>query len=206
MEKSRIGSAVSRFIDLIVAGLYWLICSLPVITIGAASTALYYAVVKCVRHERGRLTGVFFSAFRREFRQSTLTWLLYIGYPAVIALDAYAIGASGHGGGVLGILRWVFFLPALLSLPWMFAYISRFSNNIKGSFKFVGWLTLRNIGRSVILAAVLIAVGVIVYLTPLLLPLLPGAVCMLMSLIIEPVFREYTAEQGDEKTDAWYNE
>lgn len=205
MEKSRIGSAVSRLIDLIVAGLYWLICSLPVITIGAASTALYYAVVKCVRHERGRLTGVFFSAFRREFRQSTLTWLIYIGYTAVIAADAYAIGAAGLGG-VLGILRWVFFLPALLSLPWMFAYISRFSNNIKGSFRFVGWLTLKHLGKSVLLAAVLIAVGVIVYLTPLLLPLLPGAVCMLMSLIIEPVFREYTAEQGGENTDAWYNE
>ena len=205
MEKSRIGSAVSRFIDLIVAGLYWLICSLPVITIGAASTALYYAVVKCVRHERGRLTGVFFSAFRREFRQSTLTWLIYIGYTAVIAADAYAIGAAGLGG-VLGILRWVFFLPALLSLPWMFAYISRFSNNIKGSFKFVGWLTLKHLGKSVLLAAVLVAVGVIVYFTPLLLPLLPGTVCMLMSLIIEPVFREYTAEQGGENTDAWYNE
>lgn len=205
MEKSRIGSAVSRLIDLIVAGLYWLICSLPVITIGAASTALYYAVVKCVRHERGRLTGVFFSAFRREFRQSTLTWLIYIGYTAVIAADAYAIGAAGLGG-VLGILRWVFFLPALLSLPWMFAYISRFSNNIKGSFKFVGWLTLKHLGKSVLLAAVLAAVGVIVYFTPLLLPLLPGAVCMLMSLIIEPVFREYTAEQGGENTDAWYNE
>lgn len=205
MEKSRIGSAVSRLIDLIVAGLYWLICSLPVITIGAASTALYYAVVKCVRHERGRLTGVFFSAFRREFQQSTLTWLIYIGYTAVIAADAYAIGAAGLGG-VLGILRWVFFLPALLSLPWMFAYISRFSNNIKGSFKFVGWLTLKHLGKSVLLAAVLVAVGVIVYFTPLLLPLLPGAVCMLMSLIIEPVFREYTAEQGGENTDAWYNE
>lgn len=205
MEKSRIGSAVSRLIDLIVAGLYWLICSLPVITIGAASTALYYAVVKCVRHERGRLTGVFFSAFRREFRQSTLTWLIYIGYTAVIAADAYAIGAAGLGG-VLGILRWVFFLPALLSLPWMFAYISRFSNNVKGSFKFVGWLTLKHLGKSVLLAAVLVAVGVIVYFTPLLLLLLPGAVCMLMSLIIEPVFREYTAEQGGENTDAWYNE
>lgn len=205
MEKSRIGSAVSRLIDLIVAGLYWLICSLPVITIGAASTALYYAVVKCVRYERGRLTGVFFSAFRREFRQSTLTWLIYIGYTAVIAADAYAVGAAGLGG-VLGILRWVFFLPALLSLPWMFAYISRFSNNIKGSFKFVGWLTLKHLGKSVLLAAVLVAVGVIVYFTPLLLPLLPGAVCMLMSLIIEPVFREYTAEQGGENTDAWYNE
>ena len=188
MEKSRIGSAVSRFIDLIVAGLYWLICSLPVITIGAASTALYYAVVKCVRHERGRLTGVFFSAFRREFLQSTLTWLIYIGYTAVIALDAYAIGASGHGGGLLGILRWVFFLPALLSLSGM-----------KNGIEWLGFYPLFH-------AAALIAVGVIVYLTPLLLPLLPGAVCMLMSLIIEPVFREYTAEQGDENTDAWYNE
>ena len=59
MEKSRIGSAVSRLIDMILAGLYWLICSLPIITLGAASTALYYSVVKCVRHERGRLTGVF---------------------------------------------------------------------------------------------------------------------------------------------------
>lgn len=206
MEKSRIGSAVSRLIDMILAGLYWLICSLPVITLGAASTALYYSVVKCVRHERGRLTGVFFSAFRRELRQSTLTWLIYIAYTVLVALDAYAIGAAGLGGGVLGILRWVFFLPALLSLPWMFAYISRFSNSVGGSFKFVGWLTLRHIGRSAALAAVLIAAGVIVYLTPLLLPLLPGAVCMLMSLVIEPVFREYTAEQDSESVDAWYNE
>ncbi len=67
-------------------------------------------------------------------------------------------------------------------------------------------LTLRHIGRSAALAAVLIAAGVIVYLTPLLLPLLPGAVCMLMSLVIEPVFREYTAEQDSESGDAWYNE
>ena len=52
----------------------------------------------------------------------------------------------------------------------------------------------------------LIVAGVIVYLTPLLLPLLPGAVCMLMSLVIEPVFREYTAEQDSESGDAWYNE
>ena len=158
-----------------------------------------------MRHERGRLTGIFFSAFRRELRQSTLTWLIYIAYTVLVALDAYAIGAAGLGG-VLGILRWVFFLPALLSLPWMFAYISRFSNSVGGSFKFVGWLTLRHIGRSAALAAALIAAGVIVYLTPLLLPLLPGAVCMLMSLIIEPVFREYTADQDSESGDAWYNE
>lgn len=206
MEKSRIGSVISRLIDMILAGFYWVICSLPVITIGASSTALYYTVVKCVRHERGRTSASFFSVFRKEFRQSTVIWLIYAAYTAVIAADAWAIELLGLGSGVLGTLRWVFFMPALLSMPWMFAYISRFSNNIKGSFKFVGWLTLKHLGRSVILAAELIAAAVIVWLTPMLLPLLPGALCMLMSLHIEPVFREYTAEQGDENTDAWYNE
>lgn len=206
MEKSRIGSVVSRLIDMILAGFYWVICSLPVITFGASSTALYYTVVKCVRHERGRTSASFFSVFRKEFRQSTVIWLIYAAYTAVIAADAWAIELLGLGSGVLGTLRWVFFMPALLSMPWMFAYISRFSNNIKGSFKFVGWLTLKHLGRSVILAAELIAAAVIVWLTPMLLPLLPGALCMLMSLHIEPVFREYTAEQGDENTDAWYNE
>lgn len=206
MEKSRIGSVVSRLIDLILAGFYWLICSLPVITLGAASTALYYTVVKCVRHERGRMSASFFAAFKREFRQSTLIWLIYIIYIVVIAADAWAIEVTGLGGGLLGVLRWMFFLPALLSLPWMFAYISRFSNSIKGSLKFVGWLTLKHLGRSLALAAELTAAGVIVWLTPMLLPLLPGALCMLMSLHIEPVFREYSEVQGGEAADAWYNE
>ena len=206
MEKSRIGSVISRLIDLILAGFYWVICSLPVITIGAASTALYYTVVKCVRHERGRMSASFFAAFKREFRQSTIIWLIYAAYIAVIAADAWAIEVTGLGTGILGLLRWLFFLPALLSLPWIFAYVSRFSNSIKGSLKFVGWLTLKHLGRSAAMAAELIAAGVIVWLTPMLLPLLPGALCMLMSIHIEPVFREYTAEQGGENTDAWYNE
>ena len=206
MEKSRIGSVISRLIDLILAGFYWVICSLPVITIGAASTALYYTVVKCVRHERGRMSASFFAAFKREFRQGTIIWLIYMAYIAIIAADAWAIEVTGLGTGTLGLLRWLFFLPALLSLPWIFAYVSRFSNSIRGSLKFAGWLTLKHLGRSAAMAAELMAAGVIVWLTPMLLPLLPGALCMLMSIHIEPVFREYTAEQGGENTDAWYNE
>lgn len=206
MEKSRIWDTISRIIDMVVAGFLWLICSLPVITIGAASTAMYYSIVKCVRHERGRLTACFFSAFKKEFKQSTLTWLIYIAYILVMAVDAALVGKFGLGEGFFGVLRWMFFLPAILTLPWMFAYISRFSNNIKGSFKFVGWLTMHHLGRSILMAAELIGTAVIVWLIPVLLPLLPGAVCLLMSLHIEPVFREYTKDQNDENIDAWYNE
>ena len=58
MKESKLRSALTAVIDLVWAGILWLLCSLPVITLGAASTALYYSVVKCIRHERGGLTAL----------------------------------------------------------------------------------------------------------------------------------------------------
>ena len=44
-KKSRLIAAVTAVIDVIAAGLLWLLCSLPLVTLGAATTALYYTVV-----------------------------------------------------------------------------------------------------------------------------------------------------------------
>ena len=52
MLKSKFVDALGGFIDLTVAGIMWLVCSLPIVTLGASSTALYYTVVKCVRRDR----------------------------------------------------------------------------------------------------------------------------------------------------------
>ena len=95
MKESRLQSVVSALIDMIWAGLLWLVCSLPVLTLGAATTALYYTVVKCVRHDRGRVSRCFFSAFRANFRQATLLWLLLAGYVLVGLGDIYALGLMG---------------------------------------------------------------------------------------------------------------
>ena len=97
--ESRFVSAVSGFFELIAAGLLWLCASLPVVTIGASTTALYYTVVKAVRRERGRLLSSFVSAFRSNFRESTLIWLLLLAYFAVGAADMYALSLMGLGRG-----------------------------------------------------------------------------------------------------------
>lgn len=204
---SRIAEAVSGVIDLIFAGLLWLLCSLPVVTIGASTTALYYTVMKCVRHNRGRVAPTFFHGFRSNFRTATLIWLLFLLWIAVGAADAYAFGRMGYGPGtVLHSLSRLFFVPPLLYFPWVFAYISRFENSVKGTLKFTGWLMLRYFGRSVLLAAELAGFLLIGWLMPALIPLLPGAVCLLMSLTIEPVFRTFHPESGNPSVDEWYNE
>ena len=205
MKTSRIGSLLSSLIDLFWAGLLWLVCSLPVITAGASATALYYTIVKCIRHDRGRVSSCFFHSFRSNFRQATLIWLLCLLYIAVGIGDAYAFTRMGiREGSLLYYLSRLFFLPVPLLIPWLFAFLSRFENSIGGTLRYSAFLAMRHPGVTLLLAAELIAPVLICWMLPIFTPLLPGPFCMLMSLHIEPVFRKITAADGND--DNWYNE
>lgn len=206
MKESRLRAVLTALIDIIWAGLLWLVCSLPVITFGASTTALYYAVVKCIRHERGRLTGSFFRAFCDNFRQATLLWLLVLAYLLIGLGDAWALGLMGEEqGGVLYDISRLFFVPPVLLFPWLFSFLSRFQNTVGGTLRYAFYLAMRNLGATLLLVAEMAVFAAICWLLPQILPLLPGAFCLLMSLSIEPVFRTLTADQG-EGEDAWYNE
>lgn len=205
MKQSRFHAVVAALSDVIWAGVLWLLCSLPLFTIGAASTALYYVTVKCIRHERGSLTKSFFRSFRENFRQGTLLWLLLAAYILIGLANVWALGSMGVGQGsaLYYLVRLLLLLPLFL-FPWLFAFLSRFQNSIGGTLKFSAYLALRHFGRTLLLAAELALFGLIVWLIPPLLPLLPGILCLLTSLSIEPVFRTLTADQNE--GDAWYNE
>ena len=207
MKESRLKTVLSAVIDILFVGILWLVCSLPVVTIGPASTALYYAVVKSIRHERGRLSRVFFAGFRQNFRQSFAMWLLYLALLALSVLDFFTYrNLELNAAGPLAAFSAVLALPVLLTFPWMIAYISRFSNSFGGSLKFVCFLAARHLGRTLLLAGELLLFLALAWLLPQILPLLPGVFALLMSLTIEPVFRTYTADRDPESGDAWYNE
>jgi len=205
MKESRLHAVLTAIIDVVWAGLLWLVCSLPVFTVGAASTALYYVAVKCIRRERGELTASFFRSFRLNFRQGTALWLICLAYLLVGVADVCAFGRMGVAPGhPLYYVSRFFFLPAALLLPWLFAVLSRFQNSVGGTLKFAVFLMLRNPGRSLLLTLELAGALTIAWLLPQILPLLPGAVCLLMSFSIEPVFKRYTADA--DAADAWFNE
>ena len=204
MRDSKLWRALTWLIDIIFTGLLWTLCSLPVFTIGAASAALYYTTVKCVRHERGRLWQVYWKGFRANFGPGTKMWLLYLAAIAVGAANALAAWQWSGGFSPLVALGGIIFLPVVLTLPWMFAYLSRFENTVRGSLKFVCYLAARRIGRSLLLALELLGALGIAWLLPQIAPILPGAVALMMSLAIEPVFRAFT-EDAD-AVDPWFNE
>ncbi|MBR2581812.1 MAG: DUF624 domain-containing protein [Oscillospiraceae bacterium] len=203
-KESKITAALNAVIDIVTAGLLWLLCSLPLVTLGAASTALYYCVVKCIRHERGRLVKSFFSAFRRDFKIATLLWLIFLAAALLLSADVYAIGRMG--GGALAAVGKILLAALLAFFPWVFAFVSRFSNTVSGTLKYCGYLALRHFGTTLLMTMELLAFGVMIYLMPPLVFILPGLVCLLLSLHIERVFQPLTAEMSAEDGDDWFNE
>ena len=71
--------------------LLWFLCSLPIVTIGASTTALYYASLKLVREEDSSLTRQFFRSFRENFRQATVLWLILLGVGLFLGADGYIL-------------------------------------------------------------------------------------------------------------------
>ena len=71
--------------------LLWFVCSLPIVTIGASTTALYYTCLKIVRDEDSHVGATFFRAFRENFKQSTVIWLILLGIGLFLGADGYIL-------------------------------------------------------------------------------------------------------------------
>ena len=71
--------------------LLWFVCSIPIFTMGAATTALYYVCLKIVRGEEGNVTAAFFRAFRENFKQSTVLWLIMLAAGLFLGTDIYVL-------------------------------------------------------------------------------------------------------------------
>ena len=78
---------LNKMADQFLLSLLWLLCSLPLITAGAATASFLTVSMKLYKNEEGRLTGEFFTVFRACFRRSTLLGLTQILLFAVVAAD-----------------------------------------------------------------------------------------------------------------------
>lgn len=77
--------------DIILLNLFFLISCLPVFTIGAAISGMYYVNMKIVRGECGSIWRTYWKGFRDNFRQATVFWLIFLGIAAILAVDYWIL-------------------------------------------------------------------------------------------------------------------
>ncbi len=192
-KKNPLFSFLNLLGQLILLSILWTICSLPVITVGASTAALYYTVVKVLRRNQDSLFAAFFREFRSNFLQSlniNMVFLCYFGILAYFAIP-YLTAAA-----ILGSLPLSFVYPA----------ISRFYHKGGALVRFL----LMVIGKHlhiVLGCTLLLAAGILLVLSnPAALLFVPGVVCYVQSLLLEPVFKKYSTSDSDPNYEMWYSE
>ncbi len=127
---------LSRLTDIFILNILFIVCSLPVVTIGASATALYSVTLKMAKNEESYIFQSYFGAFKSNFKQSTISWLILMLIGTVLWGDYRALGIMGEP--LQRIFSFVLFAAGVLLLftaLYLFPYIARFENTIKNSIK-----------------------------------------------------------------------
>ena len=123
--------AMAKVADLVIANLLFLVCSIPIVTIGASMTALYTVTLKMVDKSGGYVSKDFWSAFKSNFKQSTIIWLIMLAVGVFIAGDYYLVSqmVATVGKAVKYIVLILAFLYFMI-ISYVFPLQSKFENTI----------------------------------------------------------------------------
>ena len=123
--------------------LLWFVCSLPIVTIGASTTALYYASLKIVRGEESYAGRMFFRSFKENFRQATQLWLILLGVGLFLGADGYILYHLRQSStGTLAVI-WTVILAVVIAaavlyvivLEYVFPLLASVSNTNRAMLK-----------------------------------------------------------------------
>ncbi len=135
---------MSRISDLMILNFLWIICSIPIVTIGASTTALYDVTLKLVDEAEGYLFKGFFKSFKQNFRKATIIWISILFIFSVIGVNlAFWIKLKSVTGYIaVSVMVFIFFL-FILTEVYVFPILSNFNGTIKDTFKKSCILSLR---------------------------------------------------------------
>jgi uncharacterized membrane protein YesL len=189
---------LSKITDAVTLAVLWLLCCIPVVTVGAASSALYYTYHKTIRQNREYPIKTFFKAFKDNFGQATGIWLVILLITVLSAFTCYTIMAMGeqmpYGDFFLIVsLMGMGFLVILCS--YLFPYQSRFFNTTANIWKNSLLLAIANLPRTILLVVLFAAVAALSFCLPVTLIPAVAVYIWLANRILEKVFRKLMSEE-----------
>ena len=200
--------ALTKIADMVWLNILFLICSIPIFTIGASTTALYYVTFKTIKDEEGYISRDFFHSFKQNFKQSTIVWLVLLVLYAILGLDLTILLRMDSSMADAGIV--LVMIPGLLILfvgIYVFPLLSRFENTTKATVKNALLLSIANIPRTLLALVVTIAIPAVCLSDLKLLPLVPicafSVVAQLNGSLLYGVFEKLMPKkEAEEEADS----
>ena len=209
---SKFGQPLTKLCYGCYLNLLWFVCCIPIFTIGASTAALYDTCLKIAREEDHGLAGTFFRSFRRNFRQSTVLWLILLAAGLLLAGDGYIVyHLRAASTGVPAVL-WTLILAVLIAAAVVYVIVLLFVFPLAASVSNTNWAMLKNsffIGARYLFCTILVFAvhfamffAVVRIFTPLI--IFGEGLCALISAyLMSPVLHacSYDPEEGEAKRD-----
>lgn len=191
-----IWNALGKICDAAWLTVLWVIGSVPLVTIGASSTAACYVALKIVKDEEGSVTKQFFASYRQNLKQSVVIWLILLLFTGVLGVNLwFYYQVDTAFGKIFMVVLLVLLFVLLMIAHYIFAVTAKFSNTIKNLFILAFLFAMKNFGWTLfmIVASVCVFTVCIFICAPLLIFSI-GALALLDAWIMNPVFDKFAAE------------
>ena len=195
----------NKIVDCICLSLLWLVTSIPIFTIGAATAALYYAVNYNIRCDRGGIWRAYWRSFRSNFKQATGIWLILLviyGLLGASCCCAYMLCTNGMLSKSMFYIPLILFLPLMAWANMLFPYLAKFQNTTKMILKNCFGIGLLNLPIALLQVVFFALVVTGISMFPITILCAPGIYMVLSCYTLEPVFRKYMSKEDRAKEDA----
>ena len=127
---------LSKLADIMILNIIFIICCIPIVTIGASVTAMSYVTLKMKDGEEGYIFRTFFKSFKQNFKQATIIWLILLLVILIMVGDIYIIINSGlEFHIVLKVIIGVVGFLIVFTTMYVFPVLAKFDNTIKNTIK-----------------------------------------------------------------------
>lgn len=188
----------AKLCNAFIVGVLWILTSLPVVTAGASTTAMYDVLL---RTQEDRNTSVFkqyFKSFKLNFKRSTAVWLPLFLVTVVDLFDFYFFshfkGMAGYAGMVMSVMAGILII---LFTIYIFPLIAKFENTFKQTIKNAFLMPIKHFWCSLWALAYAVLVIVLAVNFPPLIIFLPGVTAFAISFPIYYVFSKYIPKYSD---------
>ena len=204
---------IGKLADALVLHVLWVICCIPIVTIGPSTTALYSTLMRDARDEGSQYYRNFFKDFKANMKDGIALGLIFLVLGAALVFGLYFYSLN-RGLGTMYQILWAVDIGMLIlymmTLQYVFALQARFVNTVKTTIINAFFMSIRHIGWTF----VMIVIFALVYFVAFYVGFLPilllgyGLVVYLDSYILNHIFKPYvdlaegrTGEEAD--PDVW---
>lgn len=198
---------MGKLFDVVILNLLWTLCSILIVTAGAATSAVYAVCIGLIREETSSVAKAFFQTIRRDWKQTIPLGLLLLAAPALLGFDLwYFLLAQDwlDGGPQMAVCAFLTVILILVASTSIYAFVlaAVFDNTVKQTLHNALLMTLRHPLRSLAMLAVTVGLASAVILSLIYFPMLsillmmfgPALGIFLHCLILMPVLDPYLPE------------